>query len=113
MNKMNLRPLIFLPEVESWPLLSTYVGTIRLTSVPQPSIRTEGADAMGNAMGSFSEIVRILEQDTRLGSFYIWNIDLAQGGLGNASCGSEFALSPYRVGPESTSFGFTIIGQNK
>ena len=37
-----------------------------------------------------------------------WNIDLGQCGLGNASCGSEVALPPYRVSPEITHFGFSI-----
>jgi hypothetical protein len=42
-----------------------------------------------------------------------WNIDLQQCGLGNASCGSEAALPPYRVRPELIRFGFTIVPKTK
>ncbi len=37
-----------------------------------------------------------------------WNIDYAQCGLGNASCGRSFPLEKYRVKPRAVTFEYTI-----
>jgi beta-galactosidase len=78
-------------------------------NIEKPYIRTEGAHAMGNAMGDLIEIVNIMEEYPSLCGFYIWDwVDQAlmtktEDGVPYLGFGGDF-------GEERHSYNFCLNG---
>ena len=78
-------------------------------NLAKPYVRTEGAHGMGNAMGTFVQIVDIMEKYENLGGFYIW--DWVDQGIKTATKdGVEYIGYGGDFGEQTHSYNFCLNG---